>query len=269
MSPKSAGAAKPTCWGERAPQPIQPVHCLSPLFYLLPFRACPGAGTPKTLPFPSWSRGLWEHLPGCSLRRKASSLPQAPPPPFSGADSRLHPTARPASDLHVIPYQTAHLSTMPAQACAGMGLVFPCAGDAQSLLGSGRGSRVHLRGLLHLPPKTCRVRGSERAQRKRTEKCEMSESRKGRRQSQGLSPVPPLLSPICSGVRLQDSHSQPWEGRSFSSHTGVRSQSTLPQELARMQVLARSWEELCGAQGALTWSLSSRGWQSGGMCGLL
>lgn len=165
------------------------------IHHLLPFHACPWGWTTKTFPFPSWSGGALGTPPrGALLRRKASSPSPGPcPPPFSGADSELHPHCLPSLRPTRHPLQTAHLSTVPAQACAGMGLVS---------LRRGRPEPQRLReglpgtpeGCLTCPQRPAESGGSEQAQRKRTEKCEMSESRKGAKTEPGtLSCASPLV----------------------------------------------------------------------------
>ena len=147
----------------------QPVHCLSPrsttCFLSMP---APGAGPPRPSPFPPR---------GALLRRKASSPSLGPrPPPFSGADSELHPHCQPSLRPTRHPLQMAHLSAMPAQACAGMGLVSLRRGRPEpwrlweGLLATPEGGFTSLQ-------RPAESGGSEQAWRKRTEECEMSESR--------------------------------------------------------------------------------------------
>lgn len=197
-------------------------------------------------------------------------LPPGPAPLLSLVlTANFTPTARPASDLHVIPCKRLTSPPCLPRLVLGWGS-FPCAGDAQSHSGSGRGSRVHLRAASPAS-KDLQSQGAQsglRGKGPKNVKCQ--NQGRGRRQSQGLSPVPPLLSPICSGFKTPG-FPQPTLGRQVIQlpHWGAVWGAHFPGAGTHASSGKILGGALCGAQGALTQSLSSRGWQSGGMCGLL
>ena len=153
---------------ETAPRPTSLSSlsaCSTTCFLSMP---APEAGPPRPSPFPHRLGGSQNTSQRCSPQKKGLLPFPRLPPPFSGADSELHPHCPPRLRPTRHPLQTAHLSATPAQACAGMGLLslrrgcpeprrlwegFPCtpAGGFPSL------------------QRPAESGGSEKARRKRTE----------------------------------------------------------------------------------------------------
>lgn len=112
---------------ERAPRPTS-LSSL-PLFpHLLLSMPAPEAGPPRPPPFPHRLGGSRNTPQRCPPQKKGLlPFPLLPfpqlPTPSSGADSELHPHCPPSLRPTRHPLQTAHLSAVPAQACARMGLL--------------------------------------------------------------------------------------------------------------------------------------------------
>ena len=215
-------------------------------------------------------RGSRNASRGALLRRKVSSPSLgSSPPPFSGADSELHPHCPPSlRPTHVTPCKWLTSPPRLPRLVLGWGL-FPCTGDAQSHGGSGRGSWLCLR-VASPPSKDLQSQGAQSRLEGKGPKNVKCQNQGGEDRARDSLLCLPSFSRSAPGSRLQDSHSQHWEARSFSSHTGLRSGGAhfpgAGTHASSGRILGRA---LCGAQGAPTQSLSSGGWQSGGMCDLL
>ena len=129
------------------------------------------------------------------------------------------------------------------------------------------GAPVYTCGRLPFPPKTCRIRGLREGseEKDRRMKCQNQAGEDRARDSLLCLPSGPRPA---LGSRLQDSHSQHWEARSFSSRTGMHG-ARFPGAGTHASTGRVLGGALCGAPGAPTQSLSSGGWQSGETCYVL